>query len=163
LFAYPEIVSSTCRVSFTDGADVTHSVTVSASSLYEAAVLGIAGFKKSGFAFASIGPATRLTIAVEAKCKQIESGVGVKELARLISRLRHRQFGILVTTSFLSEQAYKELRDDQHPVMVVAAADIARILTDAGLKDETAVSAWLRESFPRPEDRSSAATSGVRT
>jgi hypothetical protein len=37
-------VSSTCRVSFTDGADVTHTVTVSASSLYEAAVLGIAEF-----------------------------------------------------------------------------------------------------------------------
>ena len=51
-FAYPGTVSSTCRVSFTDGADVTHTVTVSASSLYEAAALGIAEFKRSGFAFA---------------------------------------------------------------------------------------------------------------
>jgi hypothetical protein len=46
-------------------ADVTHTVTVSASSIYEAAVLGVAEFKRNGFAFASIGPATRLTIAVE--------------------------------------------------------------------------------------------------
>ncbi len=58
-------VSSTCRVSFTDGADMTHTVTVSASSLYEAAARGIAEFKRSGFAFTSIGPSTRLTISVE--------------------------------------------------------------------------------------------------
>lgn len=56
---------SICRVSFTDGADVTHTVTVSASSLYEAAVLGIAEFKRSGFAFAGIGPATKMKVAVE--------------------------------------------------------------------------------------------------
>ena len=56
-------------------------------------------------------------------------------------------------------QAYQELRDYQHPVIVIAAADIARILTDAGLKDEAAVSAWLQEIFPKPEDWGSAATS----
>jgi hypothetical protein len=102
-----------------------------------------------------------IDFALEAKCKPLKRGVGVKELARLISRLRHRQFGILVTTSFLAEQAYQELRDDQHPVMVIAAADIARILTEAGLKDEAAVRAWLHETFPAPEDRGSAATSGM--
>jgi hypothetical protein len=64
LFAYAGAVSTTCRVSFTDGAGMTHTVTVSASSLYEAAALGVAEFKKSGFAFASVGTATRLTISV---------------------------------------------------------------------------------------------------
>jgi hypothetical protein len=44
---------------------MTHTVTVSTSSLFEAAALGIAEFKRSGFAFTSIGPATRLKIAVE--------------------------------------------------------------------------------------------------
>jgi hypothetical protein len=58
-------VSSICRVSFTDGADVTHTVTVSASSLYEAAVLGIVEFGRSGFAFGSISPATRIRVLVE--------------------------------------------------------------------------------------------------
>jgi hypothetical protein len=76
LFAYPEGVSSTCRVSFTDGANITHTVTVSASSLYEAAALGIAEFKKSGLAFANIGPATRLTIAVEPPATTHELSVG---------------------------------------------------------------------------------------
>ena len=58
-------MSSTCRVSFTDGADVTHTVTVSASSLYEAAILRIAEFKKSGFAFGGISSSTRIKIAVQ--------------------------------------------------------------------------------------------------
>jgi hypothetical protein len=69
-------VSSTCRVSFTDGGDVTHTVTVSASSLYEAAARGIAEFKRSGFAFASIGPATRLKISVEPPMTTHEISVG---------------------------------------------------------------------------------------
>ena len=59
-------VGQSCRVSFTDGAGVTHSVTVAAASLYEAAARGIAEFKKSGFAFAAVGPGTRLTVSVEA-------------------------------------------------------------------------------------------------
>jgi hypothetical protein len=64
LFAYAVLVSSICRVSFKDGAGMTHAVTVSASSLYEAAALGIAEFKRSGFAFAAVGTATRLTVSV---------------------------------------------------------------------------------------------------
>ena len=63
----------------------------------------------------------------------------MKELARLISRLRHRQFGILVTTSFLGHQAYQELRSDRHPVVVIAGADIAAILVKAGLGTPEAV------------------------
>ena len=57
---------SSCKVSFTDGAGLTHTVAVVAESLYEAAARAIAEFKKSGFAFAEVGPATRLTITVEA-------------------------------------------------------------------------------------------------
>jgi hypothetical protein len=59
-------VPSSCRVSFDDGAGITHTVSVSASSLYEAAALALAEFKKSGFALAEVGPATKLTIAVQA-------------------------------------------------------------------------------------------------
>lgn len=66
--------------------------------------------------------------ALEAKCYKSISGVGVKELSRLISRLRHRQFGVLVTTSYLADQAYKELKEDEHPVVVISASDIIEIL-----------------------------------
>ena len=65
LFAYAGFVSTSCRVSFTDGAGVTHTVSVTASSLFEAAALAIAEFRRCGFAFAAVGPATRLKVSVE--------------------------------------------------------------------------------------------------
>jgi len=52
----------------------------------------------------------------------------VRDVARLISRLRHRQFGVFVTTSGVSGQAYNELRDDEHPVVVICGRDIAELL-----------------------------------
>jgi hypothetical protein len=39
--------------------------------------------------------------APEAKCYAPANSVGVRETSRLISRLRHRQFGVLITTSYL--------------------------------------------------------------
>jgi hypothetical protein len=69
-------VSSTCRVSFDDGAGITHTVSVSASSLYEAAALAIAEFKKSGFAFAAVGLGTRLRVAVKPPTTTHELSVG---------------------------------------------------------------------------------------
>lgn len=90
-----------------------------------------------------------LSFALEAKCYSEGNGVGVKELARLISRLRHREFGILVTTSYLGRQAYEELRADAHPVIVIAGADIAHILVSAGIGDVNAVKAWLAAEFPK--------------
>ena len=66
-----------------------------------------------------LGPATdpvAVEFALEAKCYAPANGVGVRETSRLISRLRHRQFGVLVTTSHLDGQAYREIREDGHPV-----------------------------------------------
>src|SRR6266566_9258263 len=77
--------------------------------------------------------------ALEAKCYAPGHGVGVRETSRLISRLRHRQFGVLVTTSHLESQAYKEIREDGHPVIVLAGRDITDILKKSGLDTTTAV------------------------
>lgn len=89
--------------------------------------------------------------ALEAKCYQISNSVGVREMSRLISRLRHRQFGILVTTSYLDLQAYKEIKEDQHPIIVLAASDIAELLKFHGHSNVDAVRNWLRNEFPRTE------------
>jgi len=101
----------------------------------------------------AIGPAAdrvRLEFALEAKCYRPGSAVGVREVARLVSRLKHRQFGVLVTTSHLHEQAYREIREDGHPVVVLAGADLARILKDAGLGSTAALEAWLAQKYPPP-------------
>lgn len=86
--------------------------------------------------------------ALEAKCYAPIHAVGVREMSRLISRLRHRQFGILVTTSCVDEQAYKEIKEDEHPIIVVSATDIVRLLKENGYGTVATVQAWLERSFP---------------
>lgn len=85
--------------------------------------------------------------ALEAKCYGVNNGCGVRLTSRLISRLRHRQFGVFVTTSYVADQAYKELVDDGHPVMVVAGSDICRVLIAAGYDTPASVESWLTASF----------------
>ena len=86
---------------------------------------------------------TDVEFALEAKCYKLTSGCGVKETSRLISRLRHRQFGILVTTSYLALQAYKEIIEDGHPLIVVSATDIVQILLSKGITREQMLRDWL--------------------
>ncbi|WP_448141861.1 restriction endonuclease [Stenotrophomonas bentonitica] len=91
----------------------------------------------------SFGSRVEVEFAMEAKCYAMGNAVGVKQTSRLISRLRHRQFGILITTSFVNTQAYKEIIDDGHPVLVVSAVDIVEVLRANGICDSTELLAWL--------------------
>ena len=86
--------------------------------------------------------------AMEAKCNALANGCGIRASSRLISRLRHRQFGVFVTTSYLAEQAYKEVREDEHPVLVISAKEIVEILASRGLQTPDDVSKWLATEFP---------------
>jgi len=79
----------------------------------------------------------------------LTNSVDVKELSRLISRLRHRQFGVIVTTSYLNAQAYRELKEDKHPVIVIVARDIVEILSSAGINSTDDVTHWLNSFFPK--------------
>lgn len=54
----------TCAVSFTDSRGSRHTVEVSAESLFEAVVLGVARLKRDGFLEQTPGPATRLDVEV---------------------------------------------------------------------------------------------------
>jgi Restriction endonuclease len=71
-----------------------------------------------------------IDFALEAKLYDLKNAVGVREVSRLISRLRYRQFGILVTTSYLHKQAYEEIVTDGHPIVVLCASDIGRVLSE---------------------------------
>ena len=70
----------------------------------------------------------RIDCALEAKCYSKDNAVGVKQMSRLISRIRYRQFGIMITTSYVDSQAYSEVIEDDHPILIVTATDIASIL-----------------------------------
>lgn len=97
----------------------------------------------------------KVDFALEAKCHQPNSAVGVKEMSRLISRLRYRQFGVLVTTSYVHSQAYEEVLEDQHPVLIISARDIIRILKNAGMRDVNDTERWLDARFSAPAKRKS--------
>ena len=83
----------------------------------------------------------RIDCSLEAKCYD-DTAVGVKQMSRLISRIRYRQFGILVTTSFVDSQAYKEVIEDGHPILIITKADIAYILT-RNTVDSSNIEEWL--------------------
>ncbi len=88
-----------------------------------------------------------VNFALEAKCYAPSNSVGVRETSRLISRLRHREFGILVTTSYLDVQAYREIREDAHPIIVLSGADIVELLRTNGHGDVPSALAWLEAEF----------------
>lgn len=99
----------------------------------------------------SIGPASdrlSLDFILEAKCWRPDRQVGVKDTKRLISRLKHRQFGVFVTTSWIGKPAYTEVRQDGHPVAFVCAIDIVKALKDSGITTPAMVREWLSEAHP---------------
>jgi len=105
----------------------------------------------------AVGPPddrVRIDFALEAKCYGPLNSVGVRDVSRLISRLRHRQFGVFMTTSFVNRQAYQEVRDDGHPVAIVTGRDIVELLKRRGWGTPTAVQTWLDVQFPRNPKRS---------
>lgn len=93
------------------------------------------------------GSEIKIDFAMEAKCKNIKYGSGIKETSRLLSRLRYRQFGIFVTTSFISDQAYKEIVEDMHPVIILSGKDIANILIQVGYASPESIKVWLEKNF----------------
>jgi len=99
-----------------------------------------------------LGPAddpVRLQFALEAKCYAPDGGgVGVKLVSRLISRIKHREFGVFVTTSFVAKQAYQEVREDGHPIVFLSGRDIVGILKRMGLVDEEALGNYLSLNYP---------------
>ena len=87
----------------------------------------------------------KLSAYVEAKRWSLASAVGVKPMMRLIARLKHRDIGVFVTTSFFDEQVQKELIEDGHPVILLSGGDIARLLIRKDLAAATSLQAWLDE------------------
>jgi hypothetical protein len=67
VIAYAAFVPTacTCRVSFVDSAGICHTAQVSATSLFEAAALGVVEFRRCGLMDVEPGPAAQLPVAVE--------------------------------------------------------------------------------------------------
>ena len=72
-------------------------------------------------------------------------------MSRLISRIKYRQFGILITTSYVNSNAYKEVIEDGHPILIVTACDIAAILRFNSIYSDNIMS-WLKNIDENIED-----------
>ena len=105
----------------------------------------------------------RIDCALEAKCYSEKNSVGVREMSRLISRIRYRQFGVMVTTSYVDKQAYQEVVEDGHPILIITATDIAQTLRRSSITSDN-IEEWLSEledSDKRRNKRLKAYVSGV--
>lgn len=83
-----------------------------------------------------------LDCALEEKLYDEKNGVGVRQMSRLISRIRYRQIGLLVTTNYVDTQAYKKIVEDGHPILIVTVSDIASILRKADINSSN-IDKWL--------------------
>lgn len=107
---------------------------------------------RDGIGTYQIGPSSdpmKMEFALEAKCYQpFGGGLGVKAVSRLISRIKHREFGVFVTTAHIANQAYEEVRGDGHPVIFLTGVDIVDVLSRMGHRSVDAVQRYLETEFP---------------
>jgi hypothetical protein len=100
-----------------------------------------------------LGPAAdpvKIDFALEAKCYAPTTVVGVRDVSRLVSRLRHRNFGVFVTLSHFNNQVYDEVRQDGHPIALVCGRDIVEALRGKGYGDVAALLwTWRRPRAAR--------------
>lgn len=85
---------------------------------------------------------------LQAKCYGVNDAVGVSDMARLISRIRDRQFGIMFTTSYIGRQAYEELIHDKHPIILITGKNIVEFIRGAlDIESKDSLAAWLKKRY----------------
>ena len=112
-------------------------------------------FKDGGFdgigcykIFKNVENSVYVEFYVQAKCYATSNCIGVHDTARLISRLKNRQFGILITTSYIGPQAYQEIIEDGHPVVIINGKNIIEyIYNEMEIRDEVSLKNWLHKNY----------------
>lgn len=85
---------------------------------------------------------------MQAKCYSLTNPVSVADTARLISRIKNRQFGIMITTSYIANQAYKEILEDGHPIILINGNDIIEyIFNELEIRDINTLNKWLENNY----------------
>ena len=94
-----------------------------------------------------------LGCALEAKCCDVDNGINLKEMSRLIARIKEQQMGVFVTTSYVDS----EVVENGYPVLILTASDIAAVLRNNSISSRN-IHDWLdsvdsdyRKMFLRPE------------
>ena len=85
---------------------------------------------------------------LQAKCYNLNNPVAVSDTSRLISRIKDRQFGIMFTTSYIAAQAYKEIIEDGHPIVIINGKNIIDyIYEELEIRDVAKLNSWLNNNY----------------
>ena len=112
-------------------------------------------FKDGGFdaegkyrIFKNVENSVFVDFYLQAKCYSQNTAVGVADTSRLISRIKNRQFGIMITTSYVADQAYKEIIEDGHPIVIVTGKDIVDfVFNELELRTVQSLKKWLENNY----------------
>ena len=108
-------------------------------------------FKDGGFdavgrykIFKNVENSVFVEFYMQAKCYGRNTAVTVTDTARLISRIKNRQFGIMITTSYIADQAYKEVIEDGHPIVFINGKNIIDYLfNECEIRSPESLTKWL--------------------
>lgn len=85
---------------------------------------------------------------LQAKCYKPTNAVVVSDTARLISRIKDRQFGIMFTTSYVATQAYEEILKDGHPIIIINGKNIIEyIFNELEIRSVLDLEKWLLSNY----------------
>ena len=85
---------------------------------------------------------------LQAKCYKPTNAVVVSDTARLISRIKDRQFGIMFTTSYVATQAYEEILKDGHPIVIINGKNIIEyIFNELEIRTILDLEKWLLSNY----------------
>lgn len=74
--------------------------------------------------------------------------VNVSDTSRLISRIKNRQFGIMITTSYVVKQAYDEILKDNHPIVIISGKTIIDfIFNELEIRTPEDLNEWLKKNY----------------
>ena len=80
----------------------------------------------------------------EVKKYERDNRIEPKHISRLVARLNRGQFGIFVTLSYFTDQAQKEIIEDNYPVRLYSGIDIVNMLHELRLvENETIKQSWI--------------------
>lgn len=98
--------------------------------------------------FKNAGNSIYVEFYMQAKCYKQTSPVTTKDMARLIARIKNRQFGIMVTTSYVADQAYKEILEDGQPIVILSGRDIIDYIFDElEIRNVDSLKTWLELNY----------------
>lgn len=113
-------------------------------------------FKDGGFdaegryrIFSKVENVVYVDFYLQAKCYNPETTpVAVKDTARLISRIKDRQFGVMFTTSYVATQAYQEIIEDGHPIVIINGRNIIEYIYDElEIRTVENLETWLKTNY----------------